>query len=65
MGAFRHQFGDRAAVARAFENEIGDQRNGFRMIEFDAALEPPPRHHRCHGDQELVLLARSEMHGSL
>src|SRR6185369_8230249 len=34
-----HEIGDGAAIARAFENEIRDQRNRFGMIQFDAAFE--------------------------
>ena len=62
VGALLHQLGDGAAVARAFENEIGNQRHGLRMVELDAALEPAPRHHRGHSDQELVFFARREVH---
>src|SRR5580693_6878143 len=65
VGAGFHQFGDATPVARAFDDEIRDQRNRFGMIELDAAFEPPPRHHRRHGDQQLVFLARGELHGSL
>ena len=57
-----HQLGDGAAVARAFEDEIGDQRDRFRMVELDAALQPAARHHRGHGDQQLVFFARREIH---
>src|SRR6516164_3003109 len=35
VGAAFHQLGDGAAVARAFEDEVGDQRDGFRMVELD------------------------------
>ena len=63
VGARLHQLGDGAAVARAFDDEIGDERDRLRMIELHAALEPAPRHHRRHGDQQLVLLARGQMHG--
>ena len=58
MRARLHQFGDGAPVARALDDEIGDQRDGFGMIELDAALEAPARHHRGHGDQQFVFLAR-------
>src|SRR5437868_2239806 len=57
-----HQFGDSPAVARALEDEIGDQRHRFRMIELDAALKPPPRHHGGNRDQQLVLLTRRQVH---
>ena len=57
-----HQLGHGPAVARTFDDEIGDQRYRLGMIEPDAALEPPARHHRGHGDQQLVLLAGGEIH---
>src|SRR5580658_1642023 len=41
IGAALHEFGDAVAVARALENEIGNQRNRFRMVELDAALKAP------------------------
>ncbi len=53
------------AVALISDFILEGARDGLRMVEFDAALEPAPRHHRRHGDQELVLLARSEMHEPL
>src|SRR6185437_16045523 len=59
---FLHELGDRASVARAFENEIGDERDSFRVIELDAALEPASRHHRRHGDQKLIFFARCQIH---
>ena len=57
--AVAHQLGDRAAIARTLDDEVGDQRHRLGMVEFDAALEPAARHHRGHGDQQLVLLAGS------
>jgi hypothetical protein len=62
MGAGFHQLGDGLAVARAFEDEIGDQRDRFRVVELDAALEASPRHHGGGGDQELVLFPRGQKH---
>ena len=59
-----HQLGDGAAVARALDDEVGDQRDRLGMVELDAALEPPARHHRGHGDQQLVLLARRQVHAA-
>src|SRR5262245_57058472 len=63
MRARLHQLGDRLAVARALDDEVGDERHRLGMIELDAALEAPPVHHRGHGDEQLVLLARGQMHG--
>src|ERR1043166_9143902 len=65
MRALLHQLGDRAPVARPFEDEIRDQRHRLRMVELDAAFEPAPRHHGGHGDQQLVLFARGEIHARL
>src|SRR5215470_2440555 len=62
VGARLHQLGHGLAVARPFDDEVGDQRHRLRMIELDAALEPPARHHRCHRDQQLVLFTRGQVH---
>ena len=62
MRARLHQFGDRAPVARALDHEIGNQGHCFRVVELDAALEAPARHHRRHGDQKLVFFARRQIH---
>ena len=64
MRAGFHQLGDGAAVARAFDHEIGDQRDRFGIIQLHAAFEPLSRHHRGHGDQQLVFFARRQVHGS-
>src|SRR5262244_3533139 len=57
-----HQFGHGLAVARTFDDEIGDERHRLGMIELDATLAPPARHHRSHGDQQLVFFARGQVH---
>src|SRR5262249_13688538 len=57
-----HQFGHGLAVARTFDDEIGDERHRLGMIELDATLAPPARHHRSHGDEQLVFFARSQVH---
>src|ERR1700722_11265768 len=62
LAAALHQFSDAVAVACTLENEIGNERDCFRMVELDAALKSPARDHRRHGDQEFVLFARSEVH---
>src|SRR6266851_9416015 len=43
LGAVLHQVGDRAAVTRALDDEIADQRHGFGIVELDAALEASTR----------------------
>ncbi len=55
MRAGFHEIGDGAAVARALDDEVGDQRDRLRVIQLHAAFEAAPRHHRRHGDEELVL----------
>ena len=65
MRAGLHEFGDRASVARALDDEIGDQRDRFWMVELDAALEPAARDHGRHRDQELILFPRRQIHGAL
>ena len=62
MRARLHQLGDRAAVARALDDEIGDQRDRLGMVELDAALEAAARDDRRHGDQQLVFFARRQIH---
>jgi hypothetical protein len=57
MGAGLHQVGDGAAVARALDDEVGDERDRLGIVELDAALEPAARHHGGHGDEQLVLFA--------
>ena len=65
MRACFHEFGDGAAIACAFHDEIADERDRFGIVELDAALQTLAGDHCGHGDEELVLLARCEIHGSL
>src|ERR1700730_1916955 len=65
MPACFHQLRDGLAVARAFDDVVGDKRHRLGMIELDASLEPPPSHHRSHGNEQLVLLARGQIHDLL
>ena len=62
VGAGLHQVGDGAAVAGALDDEVGDERDRLGVVELDAALEAPARHHGGHGDEQLVLLAGGEIH---
>src|SRR4051812_20699126 len=39
LGASLHEVGHRAAVTRAFDDVVGDQRDRLGMVELDAALE--------------------------
>src|SRR5258705_4661742 len=59
-----HQIGHGAAVARALDDEIGNDGDGFGMVELDAALQPPSRHHGRHRNQKLVLFAGRQIHES-
>ena len=64
VGAGLHQVGDRAAVARAFDDEVGDQRDRLGMVELHAALEAAAGDVGRHGDQQLVLFTRRQIHRS-
>src|ERR1700747_2987575 len=57
-----HQLSNGFAVARAFDDEIGDERYRLGMIELDAAFAPAARHHRSHGDEQLVFFTRGQVH---
>src|ERR1700737_3369570 len=61
--ALFHQLGDGLTVARAFDDEIGDERHALRVIELDAALQATAPHHRSHGNKQLVLFTRGQVHG--
>src|SRR5207237_9833401 len=61
-GAVAHQFGDRFAIARAFQHVIGDQRDRLGVVELDAAFEAPRRDDRGHRYTQFVLLARGQVH---
>ncbi len=63
MGAGLHQFGDRLAVPCALHDEIADERDRLGVVELDAAFQPATGHHGGHGDHELVLFARCQVHG--
>src|SRR3954471_12295884 len=59
-----HQIGDGAAVARALDDEIGDDGYRLGMVELDAAIQPATRDDRGHRDQKLVLFAGRQIHAS-
>ena len=61
-GAEMHQVRDAAAVARAFDNCVGDQRDGLRIVELHAPLEAPFRHHGGGRQRQLVFLSRRQFH---
>src|SRR3546814_6387523 len=62
MRTGRHQIGDAAPVARALQNIVRYQRDHLGMVELHAALKPAARDHRRHSQQQLVLLARGQVH---
>ena len=65
LGAGLHEVGNTAAVACALHHEIRDQRDRLRVVQLDAAFEPPPRHMGRHGDEQLVFFARRQVHGQV
>src|SRR3546814_3772649 len=62
MRAGVHQVGDGSPIARALDHEIADERDRLGMVELDAPIEPLARDHGRHGDQQLVLFTRRELH---
>ena len=57
-----HQLRDRTAVADTLEDVGGDEGDGLRVIELEAASTPAPRHFGGGEDQELLLLPGREVH---
>ena len=64
MTASLHQFGDGAAIACAFDDEVGDQCDGFGNVELDATRHAIASDDGGHRDQQFVFLSRSQMHWS-
>ena len=62
VGTGLHQVGDAAPVARALDDEIGDQCDRFGMVELDTAAEAVACDDGCHRDQEFVLFAGRQVH---
>ena len=62
MGPSLHKIGDRAPVTRTFDEKVGDDCYGLRVIEFHATVETLPRDHRGNRDQKLIFLAWRQMH---
>jgi hypothetical protein len=65
MGAGGHEIGDTATVAGTLDDEIGDESDGFGVIELHATLEPAACNRCRHRDQKLVLLAQRQIHSRL
>ena len=63
--AIAHQLGHAAAVARALDHEVADQGDRLRVVQAHAARPPPARDLRRHRQQQLVLLAREQVHRAL
>src|SRR5690606_34332092 len=57
-----HQLRDAPTIARTLDHKIRDERDRFGMVELHATLETATCDIGCHGDQQLVLLARREVH---
>ena len=49
-------------LSGTFDDRVSNQRNGLGMIQFDAPLQAPARHHRSSGDQQFVLFTRRQSH---
>ena len=62
VGAGFHEVGDGAAVAGAFNDEVGDEGDGFGVVELDAAVEAAAGDGGGHADQQFVLLAGGQVH---
>ena len=45
MRARFHEVSNAAPVARTLHHEIGDERDGFRVVQLDAARQPVAGHH--------------------
>ena len=60
-----HQVVDRAAVAGPFDHPGGQQRNGFRIVQLDAAIQPVTGDHAGHRQQQLLGVGGGQMHGTL
>ena len=58
-----HEVGDGAAVAGALEDLGGDERDGLRVVELEAARAAAARQLGGDEDEELFLLARCQVHG--
>ena len=61
-GAGFHQFGDGATVTGSFDDEIADQRNGFRMVQLHTAFKAAARDHGGHGYQQFVFFPGRQVH---
>ena len=57
-----HQFGDGASVAGAFEQVVGEDRDRFGVVEFQAARLSTSRQFSGVGQQQAVLFVRGQKH---
>ncbi len=60
-----HQLGDRPAVAGAFEDLVGDQRHGLRMVELEAAGAPLAGQFGGREDRQALEFGRRQQHRAL
>ncbi|MCY1407901.1 hypothetical protein D9M71_232130 [compost metagenome] len=65
LAAGLHQLGDGAAVAGAFQHRGADQRDGFRVVELQAAGQAALGQQRGSEQQQFVFLSRGQLHGAL
>ncbi|QTK80695.1 hypothetical protein AT6N2_C3209 [Agrobacterium tumefaciens] len=62
MRAGFHQIGNGTAITGALDDEIGNQRNRFRIVQLHATFQPAARHHSGHGNQQLVFFSWAKVH---
>src|SRR5262245_17605197 len=62
LAASGHEFGNRLAVARTFQDKICYECYTFGIVELDASCEPPPSYQGREGDHQLVSFTRCEVH---
>ncbi len=57
-----HELRDRSAIAGPFHDRCGDQRDGFGIVELEAARPAPLCEQRRREDEQLVFFAGREVH---
>ena len=58
MCACLHQLRNALSIARAFNDKVRDEGDGFRIVQLDPALQPLSRNHGRHGYEQLVFFTR-------
>src|SRR5262245_50976288 len=65
LPALRHELGNRLSISRPLENDVGDQGDRLRVVQFEASSEPPPSDDCGDRDHELVSFTWREVHRRL